>query len=88
MKDSKNKSEYEKFMETPGNKENFVAMFDAISIALTPDFSGKDWLELFEKSNKGDLLSQEMLLGLFKSKVNPYLKKGFRLEDFHTHGEK
>ena len=79
---------FDDFIEKPENKELFVKMFDEISKQLTPDFSGKEWLDLFEKSNNGDLLSTQMLLGLFKSKVNPYLKKGFRLEDFHTHGEK
>ena len=49
-------------------------IYQQINQHLTPDFSAEDWLTLHEKAIHGDLLSQRMLLGLWKRKVYPYLK--------------
>ena len=48
-------------------------MFESISIQLTPDFSTRDWLELYENTMNGDFTSMDMLNSLFKRKVEPYL---------------
>ena len=49
-------------------------MYQQINEHLTPDFSVEDWLTLHEKAIHCDLLSMQMLVGLWKRKVYPYLK--------------
>ena len=48
-------------------------IYQQINQHLTPDFSVEDWLTLHEKAIHGDLLSQRMLLALWKREVYPYL---------------
>ena len=57
-------------------------LYQQINQHLTPNFSVEDWLSLHEKAIHGDLLSTKLLLGLWKSKVDPFVKQEFKLNKF------
>ena len=57
--------------------ERFITtkrLFEDISQRFTPDFSGEDWLKLYERAKQGDPISGEMAMDLWLRKVDPYLK--------------
>lgn len=67
-------------MERLTKEEVIAKMFDEISEKLTPEFSGEDWLKLFNRANQGDLTSAEMLMELWKKKVNPHLHPDWQIK--------
>ena len=61
------------------NYPTMVRMFTDISKHCTPDFPAEDWLKLYENFLRGDFISGQMVISLWKSKVNPNLKPEFKL---------
>tara|TARA_A100001035_G_C27414659_1_gene334517 strand:+ start:229 stop:474 length:246 start_codon:yes stop_codon:yes gene_type:complete len=56
--------------------ERFITtkrLFEDISQKFTPEFSGEDWLKLYERAIQGDPISTEMIIELWLRKVDPYL---------------
>ena len=51
-------------MENLTREEFIPQVFEEISQKLTPEFSKEDWLKLWERANKGDITSCEMLAGV------------------------
>ena len=55
--------------ELEENKEKIPLMFEDIHQQLTPDFTGEDWMTLFNQMIEGNQQSKDMFCNLFLTKV-------------------
>ena len=63
---------------TLAERKSKLKVFEKLSV-LTPDFDGQDLFDLFERAIQGDPTSQEMMVSLYKRKINPYLRPEFQV---------
>ena len=51
---------------------------ERFAVQSTPDFDADDWMDLFEKAVRGDMISQQMFLHLFDTYVVPSAPPDFQ----------
>jgi len=68
--------------DSPEEKEALQKFYALVSKHLTPDFSEDFWIDLLDKADAGDPISQDMFCSLWVNKVNPYLPNELRMENW------
>ena len=64
------------------NKSCYIDLYESINEHLTPDFSAKDWIGLHKQALEGDSIAGQMLMSLWKSKVDPHVVAEMKLSNF------
>ena len=68
--------------DSPISEEEFEKamplMYENIHQNLTPDFTAEDWMSLHRKAETKDLISMDMFISMWETKVIPYLSDDFK----------